>query len=186
MTCFPRHSEGACDQRISLPLWGFFGLRPQNDACFYLAILSSTVILSLSQNLLEMLKLSWIIRGEDGVTSDPHLTGSALLHPTGNPQVQHDKMEPSLSSYRLAVLSPFTPKPLSALVPSTLYLCLIFIAHLDTKNPAALNIKTFSCTFLMVEAAAADGFDYFQGKFSRSIHLIEVKFAVGKVFNFHN
>ena len=55
------------------------------------------VILSLTQNLLEMLKLSWIIRGEGGVTSDPHFTGSALLHPTENPQVQHDKMEPSLS-----------------------------------------------------------------------------------------
>ena len=30
---------------------------------------------------------SWIIRGAGGVTSDPHLTGSASLHPTENPPV---------------------------------------------------------------------------------------------------
>ena len=55
-------------------------------------ILSYTVILNLFQDLVGILKLSWIIRGAGGVTSDPHLTGSALLHPTENPQVQHDKM----------------------------------------------------------------------------------------------
>ena len=55
-------------------------------------ILSYTVILNLFQNPVEILRLSWIIRGAGGVTSDPHLTGSALLHPTENPQTQHDKM----------------------------------------------------------------------------------------------
>ena len=44
------------------------------------------------QDDVEILKLSWIIRGACGVTSDPHLTGSALLHPTENPQTQDDKM----------------------------------------------------------------------------------------------
>ena len=55
-------------------------------------ILSTTVILNLFQNPVEIQRLSWIIRGAGGVTSDPHLTGSALLHPTENPQTQHDKM----------------------------------------------------------------------------------------------
>ena len=55
-------------------------------------ILSYTVILNLFQNPVEILRLSWIIRGAGGVTSDQHLTGSALLHPTENPQTQHDKM----------------------------------------------------------------------------------------------
>ena len=50
------------------------------------------------QNPVEILRLSWIIRGAGGVTSDPHLTGSALLHPTENPQTQHDKMGRSLPS----------------------------------------------------------------------------------------
>ena len=61
-------------------------------------MLSTTVILNLFQNLVEILRLSWIIRGAGGVTSDPHLTGSALLQPTENPQTQHDKMGRSLPS----------------------------------------------------------------------------------------
>ena len=61
-------------------------------------MLSTTVILNLFQNLVEILRLSWIIRGAGGVTSDQHLTGSALLHPTENPQTQHNKMGRSLPS----------------------------------------------------------------------------------------
>ena len=79
-------------------------LAPQNDVFFHLAILSLSVILNLFQDPFEMLRLSWIIRGAGGVTSDPHLTGSALLHPTENPQVQHDKM--ACSGLTISSLSP--------------------------------------------------------------------------------